>query len=178
MPEREGITAEYVRSRLSYDPESGELRWKPIEGRRGSFAWNAKFVGTVAGRVDSTGYIQVAINCKRYPATHLIWIIMTGAWPSIVIDHKNRVRTDNRWSNLREASRAENARNSGPKRPFFKGVKRTASKVERWQARISIGGEYKHLGVFDTAREAATAYDRAVRKFHGEFACPNLEGVP
>jgi hypothetical protein len=174
MPERESITAEYVRSRLSYDPESGVLQWKPITGHRWAAAWNAKFAGTAAGRVDSTGYIQVAINAKRYPATHLIWIIVTGAWPVAMIDHKNRCRTDNRLINLREASRTENIRNSGPKRPFYKGVKRTSSIIERWQARISVGGEYKHLGVFDTPREAAVAYDNASREFFGEFACPNF----
>jgi len=69
------ITPDYVRSRFKYFPESGHLFWKPIAAKRCAAAWNARFADTMAGRIDSTGYLQVAIDGKRYPATHLIWLI-------------------------------------------------------------------------------------------------------
>jgi len=159
------LSPAYVASRLAYDPESGELTWLV-----GSYA------GRRAGRLDTSGYRQVFIGGRRRPATHIIWLMMTGRLPSHFIDHRNRDKADDRWANLREASRSENARNSpGRSRYYaFKGIKPLPRKSSRWQARISVDGKYKHLGCFDTPELAARAYDDAARRFHGEFACTNF----
>lgn len=155
-----------VNERLSYNPETGALIWR-----------SGHHAGRRAGRIDSGGHRQVCVDGRRYPSSHLIWILQTGCLPKACVDHINRDRADDRWVNLREASRAENARNSGRRteRYAFKGIKRVSRcKQPRWEARIRVAGKYKHLGVFQSPELAAHAYDQAARQHHGSFACTNF----
>lgn len=86
------------------------------------------------------------------------------------VDHKNGNGLDNRRSNIRIASRAENMWNRG-KMPSntsgFKGVRKVKN---RWQTRISINGNRLFLGSFLTKSTAAEAYDKAALRYHGSFA--------
>lgn len=86
--------------------------------------------------------------------------------PGVEVDHVNGDGLDNRRSNLRPATRAQNARNGRSRRDGYRGVYRVG---ERWKAQIS-----RCLGYFDTPEEAALAYDAAARKFHREFAHLNF----
>lgn len=92
--------------------------------------------------------------------------LLMGSRPGYVVDHINGNPLDNRRSNLRWATHSENARNRGASSATgYKGVSRTAH--GRYTATIN-------LGTFDTAEEAAAAYDAIARDLHGEFACLNL----
>ena len=86
------------------------------------------------------------------------------------VDHINGDGLDNRRQNLRIASRIENAANTGPRRHNRSGFKGVYANRNGWVA--TFGGQY--LGFFDTAEEAALAYDTAARNARGEFAKPNL----
>lgn len=101
---------------------------------------------------------------------------LTG-WP--LVDHVNGNGLDNRRSNLRPATPAENARNRAVRvdsRTGLKGVHRRPD--GRFRARIQVGDTRVHLGVFDTATAAADAYDTAAIQAFGPFARLNLaEGV-
>ncbi len=91
--------------------------------------------------------------------------------PSIHVDHINGDRLDNRRSNLRLCTNAENLRNRiTPKNNTsgFKGVTLTAEK--RWKAQIKFERKYYYLGLFSTAEAAHEAYKAAAVKLHGEFA--------
>jgi hypothetical protein len=94
--------------------------------------------------------------------------------PGEEVDHKNRNGLDNRRSNLRLATGRQNKHNTGPRRrgtSGFKGV--TQCGPTRWAAQI-YDGSRRHLGIYESAAEAAAAYDEAARGSFGEFAWLNF----
>lgn len=158
------LTAEYVRSRLTYNSATGVLYWK-----------SGKIVGKVAGTVTSKrGVIHIRIGSRdagrAYVAHRLAWLITYGEWPSCEIDHINGNPSDNRLANLRLASRAENSRNA--KRTTKNGLRgaRFIKAYGSWEGRIKVNNKLITLGTFKTAEEAHAAYCDAARKYHGEFA--------
>lgn len=92
------------------------------------------------------------------------------------VDHRNGNTLDNRRRNLRLATSAQNAWNRDKYKnntTGFKGV--TYDKQRRKvRAQITVKGQHIHLGWFDDPRDAALAYDRGVRKYHGAFGCTNF----
>lgn len=155
------MTLDKVRAVLHYDSVTGKFRWLVARGR--------KKAGSVAGTKNrKTGYVYVSVFGKIYLAHRLAWFWMLGQWPENQIDHVNRVRSDNRWDNLREASCAENSRNA-PARGKVKGV--TWHKgARRWMAQIRVNNRCMYLGMFSTAAAAHAAYVAAAKEYHGVFA--------
>jgi len=88
------------------------------------------------------------------------------------IDHINNDPLDNRRSNLRVCSHAENSRNRRMSSGKLKGV--LWKSKNRWQARIRVNGNLKVLGSYLSPQDAASAYDKAAVKYFGEFA--NING--
>jgi hypothetical protein len=88
------------------------------------------------------------------------------------VDHKNRNGADNRYENLRKATSSLNHANS--KRIGSSGFRGVKVKGKKFSASIGYRKTTKHIGTFDTAEEAARAYDVAARKHFGEFARPNF----
>jgi len=93
---------------------------------------------------------------------------MTGEWPQNTIDHRNGIRTDNRWANLRAATQSQNNQNRETKGYYFD------KKANRY--RVSLENRVKgkririYVGVFLTEREARTAYLRAFKeRFGGDY---------
>ena len=101
------LTAERLREVLNYDPQSGEFRRRVDRGRGRGHRWKA---GTIAGR--KAQYIHINIDYALYAAHRLAWLYMTGEWPSRGIDHIDRDKHNNAWSNLRLADKSQNAMNS------------------------------------------------------------------
>jgi hypothetical protein len=173
------LTREYVAARLSYAPETGEFLWKPrtpamFKSGKKSAAhecaiWNARHASRHAGRVSpTTGYVEISIDGRRYGAHRLAFVLMTGEWPLGYVDHANRVRTDNRWSNLRSATSKENPQNASAHRDSVSrhvGVSWSRER-QKWQASIACNGRSFFLGRFDTEEEAAAAYNEAKPHHH------------
>jgi hypothetical protein len=98
------------------------------------------------------------------------------------VDHVNGDGLDNRRSNLRVCTHAENARNQSSRTRMstsrFRGVV-WAKDRRKWRAMIGDNGRTVHLGNFTDEIEAAQAYDRAAREMYGAFArlnFPETEG--
>jgi hypothetical protein len=153
---------EGIEDHLSYDPETGLFHHLKNTG--------GVVKGSIAGGLDPLGYIQLRYNGKRYRGHRLAFWYMCGISPKDDVDHINGVRDDNRWSNLREATRSENMRNMGHRggASEHKGVSKGGN---RWVARIKSKdlGE-KYLGCFTCEKEAALAYNYAALEHFGAFA--------
>lgn len=128
--------------------------------------------GSVVGDIDSKGYWRVGVLGKRYLAHRLAWLYETGEWLDGEIDHKNRVRSDNRWSNLRKSDEFTNKRNTPAYRNNKSGLKGVSWHVcsKKWRSRIRINGKEVNLGLYETPEEANEAYRIAAEKQFGEFA--------
>lgn len=181
-------TPDLLRQLLTYNPETGRLIWRHrptiwfASGAQtaevNALKWNRKHAGRPAlDGVGARGYRGGSLAGKRVTAHRIIWAMVTGSYPETDIDHVNGDRADNRWKNLRLASRAENCRNSSGKKARngkpassrFCGV-RWYHWTGKWAAQIRLPSGNKHLGYFETEEEAARAYDAAARLHHGEFA--------
>lgn len=168
------LTAERLRELLDYDPKTGEMTWRVKRGGRVS-------PGSRAGSLNNRGYVLVEIDGRCYGRNRLAFLHMTGAWPLNEADHKNGIRDDDRWCNLRDATRSENARNRKcSSRHGVKGVSYfSRCKTRPWGAYIDArGGKRKHLGVFATKAEAAAARLDAERRLHGKFAVSKRRAEP
>lgn len=84
-------------------------------------------------------------------------------------DHVDGNGLNNQMSNLRIATRIQNAVNKPPYAGRFKGVYKTGDK---WRARIE---KNIHLGYFFTPEDAARAYDAKAKELWGEFAWLNFK---
>lgn len=97
-----------------------------------------------------------------------------------VVDHVDGDKLNNRRANLRFCTPQQNSQNMAarPSRQPYKGVGPVPGSPHVWRARIRAQGKLQELGHYADARSAAIAYDRAARKFFGEYARPNFEVEP
>jgi hypothetical protein len=173
---RNDLTAAYVREALEYDPVTGLFRWRdrPREHfatKRAFSSWNACFAGKGAGRQDDVGYRRISICGQVYKGHRIAWLYVTGRWPHAEIDHVNGVKDDNRFANLREATRHENNRNSKRPRNNTSGLKGVCwhKRDGKCRAQIRVSGRNLCLGNFTTPEEAHAAYVKASERLHGVF---------
>jgi hypothetical protein len=130
---------------------------------------NKRFVGKVVNDSHHSGYIFIRVDGKRYAAHRLAWLYMTGAFPRAQIDHRNTIKADNRWDNLREATNRLNAENKRTPR-VDNAVGRLGvcfhKASQRFVAQIQVDGVKRHLGLFDTAEEGHVVYLAAKKNLH------------
>lgn len=165
-----------LRRMLDYCPETGALTWKPrpvemFKTARDWKAWSTRFAGMPAfAAPDSRGYLQGKILGKVRLAHRIAWALFHGEWPVDQIDHINGNRADNRISNLRVVTNAENARNQKRRGDSTSGATGVYLHKQRgkWGAHITVDGRKKHIGLFQDFSSAVSARKAAEveRGFH------------
>lgn len=162
-----------------YDPDTGSIYWLDTRPDhhfknpgRAKF-WRKLFGGRRISCVSKGGYVCVRLGRDLLYAHRIVYEMHFGSIPTDrVIDHDNRIRTDNRIENLRLATRSENARNTGAHRDNasgFKGVTRCAL-TGMYRAIIMVDGVKHELGRWPTPQIAHSKYAAAAAELHGEFA--------
>jgi len=153
-------TQEYLKECFEY--EDGHLFWRErpathFHNYRNYTYFNTRFAGAKAGSKDKrTGYTYIAINEVRYLTHRIVYKIHTGVDPNI-IDHINRIRTDNRFENLRSGTQADNIRNSISCIKNKSGHLNIHETVDGWRVRDRINGKLVHVGTYLTLEEAIQA---------------------
>jgi hypothetical protein len=101
--------------------------------------------------------------------------VILGAMDGEYIDHINGDPLDNRKNNLRFCSTKENCRNNHTARSYT-GYKGSYFSIKRKKYTSYITNNYKqiYIGIYDTALEAAIAYDKKAIELFGEFAFTNF----
>lgn len=158
------ITQEYLKSILDYNQNTGIFTWKVNKSKRSN-------IGNVAGWLDG-GYTKIEIDNKPYKAHRLAWLYVYGEMPKHLIDHINNDRSNNKISNLREATYQENNENYKTPKTNKSGVKNVSwyKQLNKWVVSISIKGVKKTIGYFDDLEFAELVAIEARNKYRMEFA--------
>ena len=165
--------------------------WKEIPGfdgymlsnmgrLRSSMSGSVREVKTFIKLCNDRPYLSAVIRKKGIRKTYtfyihrLLYTLFIGSIPdNMVIDHKDRNSLNNSLDNLRLCTQKDNTCNSKPKRAYtkYKGV--SSTKQGTYSAHISNRYRKLSLGIFETAEEAALAYNKAAKDLFGEFAYLN-----
>lgn len=140
---------------LQYDEASGNLTWRHREwidprGRRREF----RFSGQQAGCVRTDSRHVVMVDGKLFVAARLIWKMVHGVDP-VCVDHINGDPRDNRLSNLRNVTQAENNTNVRRRSDNTSGCAGVSYRPDRGTWRAYLRG--KTLGTFKTKQDAVEA---------------------
>lgn len=138
------LSADRARELFRYDPDTGILYRRHATREK-------------VGKAKTNGYLVVGVNGVQYQVHRIAWLVMTGAWPQGSIDHINRVRTDNRWCNLRDVPQSVNARNHHlvVKRAQMIGPVRDG---DAWVVVLPHYRTTRTIGPFATSAEANAAF--------------------
>lgn len=153
--EKQAEISTYVRSHWGYNPVTGV-----VTGRGG------RPIGSPRKDRVLSSLVYIPSGVTSVLLHRAAWFLMTGEWPANQIDHRDGIRSNNVWSNLRAATQSENGQNLNPS--THGGRLRGATKDgKRWKAQIVAPGKiHHHLGMFDTEQEAHEAYCKAKAIYH------------
>lgn len=164
VPSTNTLTQARLKVLLHYDPETGHFTWRVTR--------NQTAIGSRAGSPSGDGYIRIKVDGQLQRAHRLAFLYMTGEFPPNQVDHINRDRTDNRWENLRPATRRENEGNKGLRRDNTSGHRGVSwfKPAKKWAAYGYRNGRRVHLGYFASLEEAAAAAREWREENFGVFA--------
>lgn len=144
----------------NYDPLTGIFTLKITRG--------PKTVGSVSGGLNKDGYIQIDFNGKKYLSHRMAWLFMNGEWPDGIIDHKDTVRSNNKYDNLRVVNNSISNRNRGVSKRNTSGFVGVSwdKRSSKWVATICVNGKMERLGLFEYKEDAILARMTAEKKYN------------
>ena len=167
------LTHQAILQLLDYCPVSGVFTWRArprnhFKNIQAYGAWNTRYAGKEAGGISGQGYSKISIYGYLYSAHRLAWLHVYGEFPSEEIDHINHDRSDNKLSNLREATHSQNGRNAKKRRDNTSGTTGVSwcKRENRWIASIKVDGKLKYGGYFIN-KDAAIARRKEMNAEHG-----------
>lgn len=149
--------------RLHYDPDTGNFKWKNPTNIRIK-------PGDLAGNPHWKGYLVIGLHQKLYSAHRLAWFYMTGEWPNYEVDHINGIRDDNRWLNLRLATKNQNHYNERLRINNTTGEKGVTFHPQsgKWRARTQKDG-VRYTSLHNHWWQAVKEVRRRREWLHGEY---------
>lgn len=164
------MDAKTARECFLYEKNTGRLVWKsrPVHHFKTPAACravNRRCAGKEAGLIKSNGYRYVRAFGKDYQAHRVAWLLVRGEWPE-QIDHRNRIRCDNRWPNLRDVTGLENHQNMSPYANNKSGTPGVhwCKTHRKWVAKITRLKRRRTLGHFIDIADAVRARLSAERE--------------
>ncbi|NQT02028.1 MAG: HNH endonuclease [Planctomycetes bacterium] len=128
--------------------------------------WSCQKIGNTFYAYRNESYKKIAMHHE-----------IMNAPKGMVVDHIDGNGLNNRKSNLRICTQAQNNQNKRPKRNCsskYKGVS-FHKFSKKWEVQIACNKKREHVGRFDDEIEAALAYDRKAGELFGEFAYLNFK---
>ena len=153
------MTQSQLKSHLHYNPSTGVFT--RLDTNRPSR------LNKPTGNIATHGYVRIGIKDKSFYAHRLAFLYMTGKVPKEV-DHLDHDRTNNKWSNLREADRTMQMRNtklSKNNASGHHGVDYVSVNKNKWVARIMVDYKSIHLGSFKHKEDAIKARKHAEKLY-------------
>ena len=177
---------ELLRKLMRYEPDTGKLFW--IERTQENFPsakpgalrmWNLRMAGRPALNYSGhRGYLVGSFKPHTLTAHRVAWAIHYGEHPVGQVDHINGNRQDNRISNLRDVTNAENARNIALSKLNTSGVPGVYlhKQTNKWCAQIAAFGRTVSIGLFEEFGDAVIARKAAERvlSYHPNHGRPNI----
>ena len=162
------LTQAGLKELLHYFPVEGVFVWRVSRGTRAA--------GSLAGGANNQGYLRIMISRKNYKAHRLAFLYMEG-WMPVEVDHRDHIRDNNSWDNLRAATPAINQQNRSPNGNNTSGANGVHRDKNRgkWRAKVQVNGKTVHLGYFDKFEDAVAAREAANIKygFHPNHGAPS-----
>lgn len=183
MTSKVDVSQDEIKKVLVYNSETGVFIWKerPLDmfrercdrpRIRSRDSWNTRYANKPAGSLNSRGYMEIAIDGKRYSAHILAWVYEYGSLPDSDIDHVDNNKLNNAIGNLRLATKSQNSANCKrfvTNKSGYKGVY-YSDDVGKYRATIRVNKKSIHLGYFSDPEIAHSVYLEAATEYFGEFA--------
>ncbi len=140
---------------VEYNPIDGKHRWKKIKTDKTT-------IGGIVGSQKENEYNNIKFKGRQIHGHRLAFLQEEGYLPKLV-DHINRVKSDNRWENLREATYSLNAQNTETRSTNSSGARGVHydTKKEKWTATIKLQNKSIWLGYHENLEEAVAARFKA-----------------
>jgi hypothetical protein len=160
----------YLLECFKYDSVTGIVRWRfrpeyHFANKNVFKGWNVKYAGRKVDGLNDNGYIQVAVDNTKWLLHRLIWKLHTGNDPPEYIDHKDHARSNNKWNNLRAATKSQNNMHRKQQHGLYYD-----KRWGKWNVKIKKDRKTTYLGAFDSKEEALAVRKAAEKKYFGAFA--------